>query len=44
MEVINKQNSLQTQTQKQGNGNKRKNLKLYKIIKFKIKPLGNFKP
>lgn len=43
MEVINKENSLQTQTDKQGNQTKRKNLKFYKIIKFKIKPLGNLK-
>jgi len=44
MELINKQNSMQTETEKQANGNKRKYLKLYKIIKFKIKPLGNLKP
>jgi len=44
MEVINKQNSVQTQPEKEANTNKRNNLKFYKMIKFKIKPLGNLKP
>jgi len=36
MEVISKQNSLQKEK-----NSKRKSLKLYKIIRFRIKPLGN---